>query len=65
MTLTKALKITESKSLLFRIEAFNVFNHTQFTGPASVDGNIGSTTFGNVINAAPSRVLQGALKFNF
>jgi hypothetical protein len=51
--------------LVFRIEAFNVFNHTQFNGPNSVDGNIGSSTFGNAISAAPSRILQGALKFSF
>ena len=63
--LAKKLSLTDSKSLLFRVEAFNVFNHTQFNGPSSVDGNIGSSTFGNAISAAPPRVLQGALKFNF
>jgi hypothetical protein len=61
----KKLSLTDSKSLLFRVEAFNVFNHAQFNGPSSVDGNIGSSTFGNVISAAPPRILQGALKFNF
>jgi hypothetical protein len=61
----KKLSLTDSKSLLFRVEAFNVFNHTQFSGPGSVDGNIGSSTFGNAISAAPPRILQGALKFNF
>jgi len=63
--LAKKLSLTDSKSLLFRVEAFNVFNHTQFNGPASVDGNIGSSTFGNAISAAAPRILQGALKFNF
>jgi hypothetical protein len=63
--LAKNLSLTDSKSLLFRVEAFNVFNHTQFNGPNSVDGNIGSSTFGNAISAAPPRILQGALKFNF
>ncbi|MGA2852222.1 MAG: carboxypeptidase regulatory-like domain-containing protein [Terracidiphilus sp.] len=63
--LAKKLSLTDSKSLLFRVEAFNVFNHTQFNGPSSVDGNIGSATFGNTISAAPPRILQGALKFNF
>jgi len=63
--IAKRLPLTESKSLLFRVEAFNVFNHTQFNGPGSVDGNIGSSTFGNAISAAPPRILQGALKFNF
>ena len=63
--LTKNLSLTESKSLLFRIEVFNVFNHTQFNGPTAVDGNIGSSTFGNVISAAPPRIMQGAVKFSF
>jgi hypothetical protein len=65
MAVSKNLSLGESKSLLFRVEAFNVFNHTQFTGPGSVDGNIGSSTFGNAISAAPPRIMQGALKFNF
>jgi hypothetical protein len=65
MAVAKKLSLTESKSMLFRLEAFNVFNHTQFNGPASVDGNIGSSTFGNAISAAPPRILQGAVKFNF
>jgi Carboxypeptidase regulatory-like domain len=65
MALAKNLPLTEAKSLFFRVEAFNIFNHTQFSGPTSVDGDIGSSTFGNVISAASARVLQGALKFNF
>jgi hypothetical protein len=65
MAIAKKLLLTDSKSLLFRVEAFNVFNHTQFNGPGSVDGNIGSSTFGNAISAAPARIMQGALKFTF
>jgi hypothetical protein len=65
MAVAKQLPLTESKSLLFRVEAFNVFNHTQFNGPTAVDGNIGSSTFGNAISAAAPRILQGALKFDF
>jgi len=65
MAVAKNLHLTESKALLFRVEAFNVFNHAQFNGPAAVDGDIGSSTFGNVISAAPPRILQGALKFSF
>jgi hypothetical protein len=65
MAVAKNLPFTESRSLLFRVEAFNVFNHTQFNGPQAVDGDIGSTTFGQVINAAPPRILQEALKFSF
>jgi hypothetical protein len=65
MAVAKRLAITESKSVLFRVEAFNVFNHTQFNGPTSVDGDIGSSTFGDVTSAAAPRILQGALKFTF
>ena len=65
MALAKNLSIADSKAVLFRVEAFNVFNHTQFTGPTAVDGNIGSSTFGEAISAAPPRILQGALKFSF
>lgn len=65
MAIAKNTKLTESKALLFRLEAFNVFNHTQFNGPAAVDGNIGDSTFGSVVSAAPARILQGALKLSF
>jgi Carboxypeptidase regulatory-like domain len=65
MAIAKKVPFAESKSALFRVEAFNVFNHTQFNGPTSVDGNIGSSTFGQAISAAPPRILQGALKLNF
>jgi len=65
MAAAKNLRLTESKSLLFRVEAFNLFNHAQFNGPGAVDGDIGSSAFGNVVSAAPPRILQGALKFSF
>ncbi|MGB6430717.1 MAG: carboxypeptidase regulatory-like domain-containing protein [Candidatus Acidiferrales bacterium] len=65
MALLKNLRLTESKSLQFRVEGFNVFNHAQFFGPQAVDGNIGSSTFGQVISAAPPRLLQVAAKFLF
>jgi hypothetical protein len=65
MAIAKKLRITATTSLLFRLDAFNVFNHTQFNGPSSVDGDIGSSTFGDVISASAPRILQGALKFNF
>jgi len=65
MALAKDFHFTETKILLFRIEAFNLFNHAQFFGPTTVDGNIGSSTFGNVISASPSRVLQAAVKLSF
>jgi hypothetical protein len=59
------LRLAESKSLQFRIEAFNVFNHAQFFGPQAVDGNISSSTFGQVVSAAAPRLLQASAKFIF
>ncbi len=65
VALAKSLALGDSRSLLFRVESFNVFNHTQFNGPGAIDGDIGSSTFGNAISAAPPRILQGAIKFSF
>jgi hypothetical protein len=65
MALLKTTKLTESKSLEFRLEASNAFNHAQFFGPTSVDGNINDPTFGHVISADAPRVAQAALKLHF
>jgi len=47
------------------MESFNTFNHTNFFGPAAVNGDIDSTLFGQIVNAAPPRLMQAALKFTF
>ncbi|MGC9951704.1 MAG: carboxypeptidase regulatory-like domain-containing protein [Bryobacteraceae bacterium] len=65
MALLKNLRLTESKSLQFRLEAFNVFNHAQFFGPQAVAGNIGSATFGQVVSAAAPRLVQAGVKVTF
>ena len=66
MALLKNVRLTEAKSLQFRIEAFNVFNHAQFFGPQAVDGNIAdSATFGQVVSAQPARIAQLGAKFTF
>jgi len=65
LTLTKVIHFSESKSIQFRLEAFNAFNHAQFYGPASVDGNISNSTFGQVVSAASPRLVQLATKLNF
>jgi hypothetical protein len=65
VALEKTVRLTESKSLEFRMEAFNVFNHAQFYGPAAVNGNISSANFGQVVNAAAPRLVQLAAKFSF
>jgi hypothetical protein len=65
VALHKSVPLAESKTLEFRAEAFNFFNHAQFYGPSAVDGNISGSTFGEVISAAPPRLMQLAVKFSF
>jgi len=66
MTLTKQLRVTESQSLEFRLEGFNVFNHAQFYGAAAVDGEVNNDShFGQVVSAAAPRLVQFAMKFAF
>ena len=65
MALRKITRITESTSLQFRFETFNTFNHAQFDGANSVDGNINNSTFGQILKSQPGRVSQVALKLSF
>jgi hypothetical protein len=65
MALQKNTKLTESKSLQCRIEAFNTFNHAQFFGAASVNGNISSANFGQIVSAMPPRLVQLSVKLLF
>ena len=44
IALLKETHVSESKVLEFRLETFNTFNHAQFFGANSVDGNINSPT---------------------
>ncbi|MFI5058985.1 MAG: TonB-dependent receptor domain-containing protein [Candidatus Acidiferrales bacterium] len=62
MALLKDTKLTESKILELRFEAFNIFNHAQFQNP---NGLINSSLFGMVTSANPPRVMQVAAKFRF
>lgn len=65
IALLKETRFGESKVLEFRLETFNTFNHAQFFGANSVDGNINDSTFGRVINAMSPRLMQAALKIRF
>ncbi len=56
--LAKSTTVLDGKELQVRAEAFNVFNHAQFFGPASVEGNVGSATFGQIVSAAAPRLMQ-------
>jgi Carboxypeptidase regulatory-like domain/TonB dependent receptor len=66
MTLAKVVRISESKSIELRAEAFNVFNHAQFYGSGAVDGEVNNDPhFGQVVSAASPRLMQLAAKFMF
>ena len=65
VALMRSFALTERKALQFRFETFNTFNHAQFFGPAAVNGDFGTGTFGQVVQAAPPRLIQLALKFTF
>lgn len=58
----KNFSITESKSLQFRAEFFNVFNHANFGLP---NNDISSPNFGIIQSAQNPRLIQLALKFLF
>ncbi|HZF39040.1 MAG TPA: TonB-dependent receptor, partial [Blastocatellia bacterium] len=62
----------ERTKLEFRMEAFNLFNHTNFTAPDSNVSNItldanGNNTgsFGKITSAFPARQIQFALKLTY
>jgi hypothetical protein len=63
--LEKRTTLLDGKELELRAEAFNVFNHAQFFGPASVEGNVGSATFGQIVSAAPPRLMQVSARFRW
>jgi outer membrane receptor protein involved in Fe transport len=65
MSLQKGISIHESMNLNLRVEAFNVFNHAQFFGPAAVDGQDEDPNFGNIVSASAPRLIQIAAKFAF
>jgi len=67
MALAKTTAITERVNVELRMEAFNVFNHTQFANP---DTNIDDNTFGQITSTTigtlqTQRILQLAGRLTF
>jgi hypothetical protein len=62
LSVGRTFSVTESKSIEFRSEFFNAFNHAQFFNPdhTGFDAN-----FGQITQAHDPRIIQFALKFYF
>jgi len=69
MSLLKLFKLRESMGLEFRAEAYNIFNHTQWsgssTGGAGINFDLAGTDFLHPNSAHRARTLQFGLKFLF
>lgn len=62
MALYKDFDIAEGKTIQFRSEFFNAFNHTNFSG---ISTGFGSGDSGQVTSARDPRILEFALRFQF
>jgi hypothetical protein len=61
-TLTKNVRLRESLGLQFRVEAFNVFNHTNFR---VLSTNVTAAGFGQVTTVRDPRTMQLGAKIQF
>ncbi len=64
-TLTRSFLVKDNRALELRAEAFNLANHAQFFGAATVEGNLSSGSFGQATSAMPPRLMQLALRYHF
>jgi hypothetical protein len=62
LTIGRTFTLTESKTIEFRSEFFNAFNHAQFFNP---DHQGFDTNFGQITQARDPRIIQFALKFYY
>jgi hypothetical protein len=62
MTLAKKFALRENATIELRVDAFNLFNHTNFSNP---DTSITDSTFGQISTTAPPRILQVAAHLRF
>ena len=62
VALTREFKLSEGLTFHARGEAFNVLNHPNFGSP---NGNISSSTFGQIRSARDPRILQASVKLIF
>jgi hypothetical protein len=60
--LQKSVRIAESRNLIFRVDARNVFNHPN---PGNPNLNINSGTFGEINSKTGNRTLAAQVRFEF
>ncbi len=76
LALSRSFRLAEGKSLAFRVESFNLFNHVNYANPlsnvtgATVNATTGQVTapgnFGRIISTSSNpRILQLGLTFRF
>lgn len=61
LALSKDTPLTERVGMQFRVQAYNVFNRTQFSGPSAIAGLPATVTS----TAHPPRNIEFALRFSF
>jgi hypothetical protein len=64
----KNFRLSDRFNLQFRVEAFNVFNHTNFAlafTSGSAHNDVSRAQFGEAADTFPPRNLQLALKLSF
>jgi hypothetical protein len=58
----RTFPVHDTINFQFRVEAFNAFNHVNFSEPTN---NLSTSTFGKILSANSPRILQLAAKLNF
>jgi hypothetical protein len=62
LSVYRGIRLVRETSMQLRVEAYNAFNHTNFT---SVQTQLGSSNYGQVTGTGSARVLQFGAKFKF
>ena len=65
VSMFKNFRVRERFALQFRVEAFNVFNHTNFELGPGAHNHITDPVFGQAAGTGPPRNLQLALKLTY
>jgi hypothetical protein len=61
---SKGFKVGERRSVKFRLDAINIFNHPQIANP-NLDLNSSDLTFGNIATKTGQRQLQAMIRLDF